>query len=814
MDLNKIKLLKKEELLQKLKQNGFGEVAIILEDKNIDGQILIELKEFEIFKWKLNPSQKRSLWSCIKQIKDEPALLMVQPKPKVLQKPFLAKGKSGENTESNRILKNKLEGLLGASATIVGSTSTIPKVGKTRPLPSIQNENKPSSKPLPPPPPPSPPPRNDAFKNTNIVNKKTSTSFPKTTKLEPSTQIIEDDYYLQMAPPMDLTKQDSICDYLKPIDVPVAQRKQSKSPNLPKKRVINKVRSTTVNKDSEETYQNIENTYELSPPVDNVRGNRNMPNISDRKSPSKMTVDEDMNDYEQLPLNMSDGVIPKTTVNDLRNTIEVIDENASQQESKFSFLTSTFNIFKGITKIKSVYENYDIQGEKQNHPAEMPVRNRPLPQIPVSPTPVRSRPAILFSRPFLPPREDSPSSHCGDNYVELTNKLVTGKHPISQETDDSDDEDQIYENTAKAQDTDDDGEQLIYENTSKTEYSEDQQLYENSADIHGGNPSISTKTNKYIAGESSKHVPDRHFKGKAHAENSIKPDQNLNAANTQSVQSLALLLSQKLMERDQRQQNKQQFVESETESEFDDESPPIYGNIEPDSPNPSLNPSPIPESPPPVPIFKRALPEIPKSSMSPNTASANIISSTPPSKRRDSFKAKAISNRNSSGPTKGERRANINSTLEPPKPANLNYEHHTMKNYKGNDNQRRPGIPTPEEEERLGDSIFNLSEEPFYRNTDRKGAKQNLSRFENGAFLFRPSQTYFLVLTVKHNNKIYNFGIERSPNNKLRLNTEGTIKPPDFFTLREFVAYFTKEPITFENSEELVEIYLKPHLKE
>lgn len=108
--------------------------------------------------------------------------------------------------------------------------------------------------------------------------------------------------------------------------------------------------------------------------------------------------------------------------------------------------------------------------------------------------------------------------------------------------------------------------------------------------------------------------------------------------------------------------------------------------------------------------------------------------------------------------------------------------------------------------------LVNVTEEPFYRNTTRKGAKVLLATSASGTFLIRPSRTYFLVLTIKHDDKIYNFGIERTPNNKLRLNTEGNIKPPEFSTLLEFVTYFIKEPVTFENGDELTEIFLKTHL--
>ncbi|KAJ8933097.1 hypothetical protein NQ318_010678 [Aromia moschata] len=59
MDLNKIKKLGKEELLKKLKQGGFKQVAIILEDKDVDGDTFIGLNEIQLqFRWKLDGPRK------------------------------------------------------------------------------------------------------------------------------------------------------------------------------------------------------------------------------------------------------------------------------------------------------------------------------------------------------------------------------------------------------------------------------------------------------------------------------------------------------------------------------------------------------------------------------------------------------------------------------------------------------------------------------------------------------------------------------------------------------------------------------------
>uniref|UniRef100_A0A6P7GSD3 Uncharacterized protein LOC114340199 n=1 Tax=Diabrotica virgifera virgifera TaxID=50390 RepID=A0A6P7GSD3_DIAVI len=117
-----------------------------------------------------------------------------------------------------------------------------------------------------------------------------------------------------------------------------------------------------------------------------------------------------------------------------------------------------------------------------------------------------------------------------------------------------------------------------------------------------------------------------------------------------------------------------------------------------------------------------------------------------------------------------------------------------------------------EERKSNADLIFNINHEPFYRNTDRKGAKQLLRNFTDGAFLFRPSEKYFLVLTIKYNKKFYNLGIERTANNKIRLNADMSSISPEFETLKAFVEYFTKEAVTFSDQGTILEIYLNPVL--
>lgn len=74
---------------------------------------------------------------------------MTSDKPNVRNKHSQVKEKAVENTEQNKEFKNKLQGLLGATEYNVGSSSTIPKVGKNKPPPTLQYESKGINKPLP-----------------------------------------------------------------------------------------------------------------------------------------------------------------------------------------------------------------------------------------------------------------------------------------------------------------------------------------------------------------------------------------------------------------------------------------------------------------------------------------------------------------------------------------------------------------------------------------------------------------------------------------------------------------------------------------
>lgn len=226
---------------------------------------------------------------------------MVQLRPQ--HKPKPAKAKYMEDIEGNKF-KNKLQDILGASATIVGSSSTLPNVRTPRPSHTIPTENKVSSKPLPPPPPPSPPPRNNNIKNTNIDAKKTAIPLPKIANSKNRDQVT-DNAYLEMSAPEVMKKEPEIDYYLSPINVPSTLKNQNRSPNLPKKKVRNEIVPVD---EPEEAYENLENTYELSPPGNVIKGSRSLPNIPKKKCFVQESTDEDAVDYEVSPTQVQ-GVV-------------------------------------------------------------------------------------------------------------------------------------------------------------------------------------------------------------------------------------------------------------------------------------------------------------------------------------------------------------------------------------------------------------------------------------------------------------------------------------------------------------------------
>lgn len=109
--------------------------------------------------------------------------------------------------------------------------------------------------------------------------------------------------------------------------------------------------------------------------------------------------------------------------------------------------------------------------------------------------------------------------------------------------------------------------------------------------------------------------------------------------------------------------------------------------------------------------------------------------------------------------------------------------------------------------------LANITNNRYYRDTTNKGAKQYLEDLDDGAFLFRPSKAYFLVLTVKYKHRYYHLGLEKTTYNKFRLENDEKKCYPEFSNLNEFVRYFSEEAISFQTSGKVIEIILKPLLR-
>ncbi|XP_044757353.1 uncharacterized protein LOC123315642 isoform X2 [Coccinella septempunctata] len=104
--------------------------------------------------------------------------------------------------------------------------------------------------------------------------------------------------------------------------------------------------------------------------------------------------------------------------------------------------------------------------------------------------------------------------------------------------------------------------------------------------------------------------------------------------------------------------------------------------------------------------------------------------------------------------------------------------------------------------------MLNFNNEPFYRNTDRKGAIALLRDLEDGAFLLRPSRKFFLSITVKNGGKYFNLGIEKTPQNKIFCG-EGMMRTREFYSLQKFLEHFEHNPLILQGERGLEEVYLK-----
>ncbi|VEN55182.1 unnamed protein product [Callosobruchus maculatus] len=75
MELNKIKTLNKEQLLQCIKQSGFADVANMLGMEDVDGESLITMPEIHILQWRMPIGERKKVVKFINEVKQNPSIL-------------------------------------------------------------------------------------------------------------------------------------------------------------------------------------------------------------------------------------------------------------------------------------------------------------------------------------------------------------------------------------------------------------------------------------------------------------------------------------------------------------------------------------------------------------------------------------------------------------------------------------------------------------------------------------------------------------------------------------------------------------------
>ncbi|KAK9881195.1 hypothetical protein WA026_014542 [Henosepilachna vigintioctopunctata] len=106
------------------------------------------------------------------------------------------------------------------------------------------------------------------------------------------------------------------------------------------------------------------------------------------------------------------------------------------------------------------------------------------------------------------------------------------------------------------------------------------------------------------------------------------------------------------------------------------------------------------------------------------------------------------------------------------------------------------------------DGVYNLNNEKYYRDIDRKRAEQLLEDLEKGAFVLRPSSQFFLSITVKSEYKCYNLGIKQTKTNHIFCG-EGITRSPDFSSVKAFLEYYERYPFLLQGKNGVEEVYLR-----
>ncbi|XP_023023988.2 uncharacterized protein [Leptinotarsa decemlineata] len=916
MSLERVRILEPSQLLDKLKEKGHGLVAAILSDKNISGEKLIELTEFETIRWKLPLSQKKVLFNFIKDLKESPSLILedhtTKPKQEFskstrnhLEKPIISKPKPKVNNDQNKAaFKQKLGTLIsGPDIRLVDSKPTLPLRapdlsvpfhGQSTP-PRFEKGNNSQQKasfpdppkdqgggrklPLPEPTEPRNANRNRSPSKPGLVSNKgkiptpvesstsSQTSTPSRSNASNSEKTRATDNIPK--PPLPLptekkvqtkrsgTNTSTVTKVKFPLPEPVESNPVSPKasttsavksklplpPNADRRPALplpNKERTQTPTKSKlptlDDTYVDMSkqddiNYGYLTPNDLAMSGNEpqrlGLPTQSSKAAEEdEPTYDDPDQVYEPPPrinlikqpspgINRTSPMISTRGLDNSNNQQNKVPENRgmtykTEEKQGNGFLK---NLFKRKSKL---YENVEIENNGEHRvnvskKIELTL-SRPLPDLPT----VVNTPPRVEQIPIGEPA----------GYIELT------LHPPEQE--------EFYENYDKksVKELQDEDEEANYSNTSElrrsphptplpiapTDFSNTPSPNELAAKLamdlrarvwRNEAQSFDTDGSDF---EMDPEEGDEEYPEQIYSNEGVAVHNNLtqkpNPAIVRSGNSKAI---------------DQQNVDDQMEGG-------IYGNID----NPAANiwtSRPLPLTP----VDRVDTVERRKKTTGFNYTSPQFTPVKNSSTRgmeedeaeqiygnAEAEKTHAVAENSHAEKTR------VDTVERRKKTTGFNYtspqftpvknistrdmEEDEAEQIYGNaeaekthaEAEKSHAEKTPVQRE----SIFNISNEPYYRYTDRKGAKQLLRPLKNGAFLFRPSEKHFLVLTTKHNNKFYNFGIERSQAGKIRLTADYRSEVPEFSSLQEFVEYFSKEPLTFQEATSLAMIYLNPVLPE
>ncbi|CAG9833367.1 unnamed protein product [Diabrotica balteata] len=848
MDLNRIRLLSEDNLLKAIKDSGNDDIANLLKDRGIDGKSFLEFQELQAISWKLPRIQVKNLTTFISQVKQDPSVLvkcLPDPQPFPPRRVFPVPGKSHvvkppvklpsvPHVESNNTRFNKppLELKFPLSSPDV---PPIPKpienqqtaksesgmsVARIKERPAFPLPRRASIKPI-------EPPDDPKVDYGYLTPDDIGTKYPSfADQFSPKQRVLpSSNNKLSKATNNHQTNVDSEDDApaLPPIrNLPRIESKKSpvgnrKLPPVPPESPDIKRRSASLEPPTNRRFQQ---TAPVEPEDENDDNNIYDDVLEEQKhKKQELTPGAVQKPFEPIKK------YPSSIAENINNN--TLDRDSQNKRGNFlgnlgKLLAEKWTPPKTENTISYNYENHMLKSETTpTSKSTFSFKDRPLPEIPKEYQPAYRKNSFkdtetVSSNPSTFSRNNREKGK-GYNQPQTVKHFQQRINPEAEHADNEhEDEEQVYENVNEQNNsnTPDEFDAPEYENNES--FSHNQNVRNKTLLVEAlqrQSARSNESTRKQIDEKSSHNVPT--------TPDFVKEEREGGVFYGNIDQPRSFPYSSK----------RSPFRSNVPSLGEDDADAPEYGNI--DESDISTNTSLTQErrlatnrtnfNSPPIqkPLNQTQTQSAVRTSV-PSILALKLnealkarekkiqekINKNAPNK--NNFAKIAPPNESDSEDTKSERIIGLRKRIPEDSFANQAFYGNVNDSIRQELHEHRPELE--EERKSNADLIFNINHEPFYRNTDRKGAKQLLRNFTDGAFLFRPSEKYFLVLTIKYNKKFYNLGIERTVNNKIRLNADMSSISPEFETLKAFVEYFTKEAVTFSDQGTILEIYLNPVL--